>query len=87
MIGTFTLLLAAHLLADFSLQNDWLIARKKQLPYLLGHILIVGASAALLLGGTPWLLLALLVATHLLMDAIKLFRSFQGSIEQPLKIF
>jgi hypothetical protein len=69
----FTLLLAAHLLADFPLQNDWLIARKKRPPFLVGHALVVGATAALLLGGTPWLLLALLVFTHLLMDAIKVY--------------
>lgn len=72
MIETFVILLAAHLLADFPLQPNWLIARKRQLPWLAGHALAVALTAAVLLGTLHWPLLLILVATHTLMDAVKL---------------
>ena len=72
MIETFVLLLTAYLLANFVLQPEWLVARKRQLPYFAGHLLVVGLTASLLLGGLPWTLLAILVATHGVMDVVKL---------------
>ncbi|MEM9385064.1 MAG: DUF3307 domain-containing protein [Pseudomonadota bacterium] len=73
MIETCVLLLAAHLLADFPLQPNWLIERKRQFPFLLGHIVVVALTAGALLGTLHWPLLAILVATHTLMDAVKLY--------------
>lgn len=73
VIETCLLLLAAHLLADFPLQPDWLIERKRQLPYLIGHLLIVAVTAGALLGTPHWPLLGILVGTHALMDAVKLY--------------
>ena len=70
---TFIMLLAAHLLADFTLQPDALIKRKRNVLYLGLHMLIVAGVAVLILGGFPWLLLGILVVTHLIMDAIKVY--------------
>jgi hypothetical protein len=73
MADTLLALIAAHLLADFPLQTGWILQRKRSPLGLLLHIAIVAAVTAVLLGGTPWLLLAILVATHLFMDAIKVY--------------
>lgn len=72
MPETFLLLFAAHLLADFPLQPDWIIRRKRRPGFFLLHVAMVGGVAALLLGGLPLELLALLIASHAAMDAIKL---------------
>ena len=73
MYETLLALLVAHLVADFPLQPDWMIRRKRN-PAVLGlHVLIVAAIAALALGGWPTTLLAILVGTHLAMDAIKVY--------------
>ncbi|MEO0974531.1 MAG: DUF3307 domain-containing protein [Pseudomonadota bacterium] len=73
MIETIVLLLAAHLLADFPLQPAWLIERKRQLPYLTGHVLVVAITGGVLLGAVHWPLLLILVASHTLMDVVKLY--------------
>jgi len=73
MMETFLALLTAHLLADFPLQPGWMIQRKKH-PAVLGlHIVLVGGVAILTLGGWPVTLLVILVVTHLVMDAIKVY--------------
>ncbi|HVS78274.1 MAG TPA: DUF3307 domain-containing protein [Steroidobacteraceae bacterium] len=70
---TFLALLAAHLVADFPLQPVWLVRRKKN-PAVLGlHAALVGGLAALILGGWPAELLLILVATHAVMDAVKVY--------------
>jgi hypothetical protein len=71
MDDTLLALIAAHLVADFAFQPEWLLRRKRNWAVLLLHTLIVVATAALFLGGTPWRLLAILAVTHLIMDAIK----------------
>lgn len=71
MLDTFLALLTAHLIADFPLQSDWLLAHKKNPLVLLLHIVLVTAAAALLLGALSLPLLAILAVTHLAMDAIK----------------
>jgi len=73
MADTLLALIAAHLIADFPLQSDWLLRHKKNPAVLLLHILIVAGTAALLLGGMPWRLLAILAGTHLLVDAVKVY--------------
>src|SRR5690348_10723114 len=73
MMETFLALLTAHLIADFPLQPGWMILRKKH-PAILGlHIMLVGGVAILTLGDWPVTLLVILVATHLVMDAIKVY--------------
>ncbi|WP_084395642.1 DUF3307 domain-containing protein [Henriciella aquimarina] len=73
MAETFVALLCAHLLADFPLQPDRLIRHKHRPAVLLGHALIVLVAAIVLLGGVPLLPLAILLATHAAMDAVKVY--------------
>ena len=70
---TFLALLTAHLLADFPLQPAWMIQHKKH-PAVLGlHIALVGGVAIATLGDWPAALLVILMMTHLVMDAIKVY--------------
>lgn len=70
---TFLALLSAHLLADFPLQPNWMVRRKRN-PAVLGlHIALVGAVAIVTLGRLPLTLLLILVTTHAVMDAIKVY--------------
>lgn len=73
MTETFIALLAAHLIGDFPLQPVALIRRKRNPLILAGHVLIMLALAILALGSAPPLLLTILIATHLLMDAVKVW--------------
>ncbi len=73
MLSTFLALITAHLIADFPLQSDWLLARKHNPAVLLLHSLIVAAVVVCLLGATPWPLIAILASTHLVIDAIKVY--------------
>ena len=66
-------LIAAHLIADFPAQSNWMIARKQNLLFLLAHILIVAVVTIVLLGSFPPILLAILIGTHLAMDAVKVY--------------
>jgi hypothetical protein len=75
MIETFTALLTGHLLADFLLQTDWLIARKRKWPFLLLHVAIVSVATAVTIGA--WTLaagevIALVTVTHLVLDYLKI---------------
>ncbi len=71
MLETFVALLLAHLVADFLLQNDWMVARKKEPGALLLHTAIVLITAQAALGRVDaWEPLAL-AGAHLLIDAIK----------------
>lgn len=80
MIATFTALLFAHVLADFLLQTDWLVANKRKPQVLLLHGLIVLVTLQLALGSvTAWPLLAL-AAAHLVIDAIKTFATGNSGI-------
>lgn len=73
MAETFLVLLAAHLVADFPLQPDWMIRRKNRPQFLVLHVVIVGIVAVLFLAAWPAKLLAILLATHLAMDAVKAY--------------
>ena len=73
MLDTLLALTAAHLIADFPLQSDWMLARKKNPLVLALHIAVLIGVTILLLGSVPPLLLAILAATHLVMDAIKVY--------------
>jgi Protein of unknown function (DUF3307) len=73
MYETLLALSVAHLVADFPLQPDWMIRRKRNPAVLVLHGLVVTATAALALGGWPAEVLLILVGTHLVMDAIKVY--------------
>jgi Protein of unknown function (DUF3307) len=73
MLETLTMLLVAHLVADFPLQPDWMIRRKRQPAILALHGLVVLAMAVLALGSWPTEVLLILLGTHLAMDAVKVY--------------
>jgi len=73
LLETAVALICAHLLADFVTQTDWMIEHKKR-PWVMGlHIAFVGGWAALLLGLVDVPLLLVLIASHALMDMIKVW--------------
>lgn len=75
MISTFTALLAAHLLADFILQTEWLVARKGKFAYLSLHVLMVAIAAALAIGAQTLVAafaIGVIAATHMALDYVKL---------------
>jgi hypothetical protein len=51
-----------------------MLQRKKKPLILVLHTVIVVGLAALLLGAAPWRLVAVLAGTHLIMDAVKVYR-------------
>lgn len=70
---TFAALLFAHVLADFVLQNNWMVANKRKPQVLLLHGVIVLVALQITVGSvTAWPLLALAVA-HIGIDIIKVF--------------
>lgn len=85
MLDTMIALLAAHLIADFVLQPDWMIARKRHLLVLVLHIAIVTGLSALLLGRLDTVVLGVVAATHLVMDAAKLWVLFPARAEAELR--
>lgn len=75
MYETFVALLAAHLVSDFVLQHDWMVANKRKTWVLALHVLIVGACTAIALGARDWtamIAVAIVLVTHLVIDAIKI---------------
>jgi hypothetical protein len=73
MSETFLALLAAHLVADFPLQPGWLVRHKRN-PAVLGlHAVAVSVVTILAIGTWPTALLLILVTTHLVMDAVKVY--------------
>lgn len=73
MIETATALLLGHVLGDFVLQTDAMVARKAEPRILLLHVGIVAAVTWLALGFAlaPWLI-ALIAVSHVAVDAAKL---------------
>lgn len=73
MFETFTALLLAHVLADFILQTDGMVARKKHPNVLLLHGVIVLVTAQVALGRVDaWEPLAL-AAAHIVIDIVKAY--------------
>lgn len=70
MLHTALALLLAHLLADFVLQTNAMVAYKKKPAVFALHIVIVAATSLVLLGGA-WKLVLLIAAAHLVVDAVK----------------
>lgn len=73
MPSTFAALLTAHLLADFILQTKWMVARKRHFWVLVLHVAVVTLASYLLLGTLHWAILLVILQTHFIMDAIKVY--------------
>ena len=71
MFETFTGLLLAHALADFTCQTDWINANKAKPYVLLLHRVIVWVTAHAAPGQTYAPVLAALTVAHIVIDAIK----------------
>ncbi len=76
MIETFTALLLAHVLADFTLQSDWINRNKAHAGVLLLHGAIVLACAQAMTGQIAAPALLGLAGAHLVIDAIKVWGRF-----------
>jgi hypothetical protein len=73
MIETAAALIFAHFLADFVFQTDWIIANKRNLGGFTAHVIAVALASWACLGFPPvFLPLAILVASHALLDVAKL---------------
>lgn len=77
MIATIIALLFAHVLADFALQTNWMIAHKDKAQGFLAHAAVVALTAWAALGFGDPLAIAVLVAAHMAIDAIKTFGGFR----------
>ena len=65
-------LFSAHILGDFLLQTDAWVKRKKYLPVLLKHVLVLGVLSYVLVGILrAWQLALVVFISHALIDAIK----------------
>lgn len=71
------LLLAAHLIADFSLQSaDWAEKKTQKLRYLVGHVLVYAIVLAIVTllcipGDAAWVAFAIIVVSHFFIDWIR----------------
>ncbi|MEM8957522.1 MAG: DUF3307 domain-containing protein [Pseudomonadota bacterium] len=72
MAQTFAALLLAHVIADFLLQPDWMVRRKREPAVLLAHIGVVGGLSLACLGGA-WPVALGVAAAHLVIDAVKVW--------------
>jgi hypothetical protein len=70
-----SLLVAGHMLGDFVLQTQWMIARKHLASGLLAHVLVVAIAQLVLLipffGAAALMAVAAIAAAHLLLDVSK----------------
>jgi hypothetical protein len=73
MLETLLALLAAHLVADFVLQTDWVIDHKRRWWGMALHIAGVAVMTSLAIGRFDPIVLALIVGSHLVMDLVKTF--------------
>lgn len=72
MITTVALLIAAHFIADFLLQPDWLAKRKRNLPWMALHGVIHALAAYLVRHSwSYWQLPLAIFLVHVLIDAVK----------------
>ncbi len=71
MLDTLMLLIVGHLVGDFVLQTGGMVKRKRNVWVLLGHVALVTAACAVMLGGLPVVVLVVLFISHLAIDAAK----------------
>lgn len=74
MFETAVALFCGHLLADFVFQTNWIVQHKKRAEVMALHVFIVVALTAVCLGSLNPLVLGVVLATHLAMDLIKVWR-------------
>jgi hypothetical protein len=72
MWETFLAILTAHLIGDFVLQSNWMIAHKQQWWVLLIHVSIVSIITGLLLGSLNMTILLVIFFSHWVFDWIKI---------------
>jgi len=73
MIETFVALTFAHVMADYVLQNGWMVAHKRNPGVLLAHAAIVLALSMAAIGRVDAPALLILAGAHLAIDAIKTY--------------
>ncbi|MFC2969137.1 DUF3307 domain-containing protein [Acidimangrovimonas pyrenivorans] len=78
MIETVTALLVAHVLADFVLQTDGMIANKRAPQVLLLHIAIVLVLSQAAIGQVAAPAVLALAGAHLVIDLVKIFATKSG---------
>lgn len=76
----FLALALAHLVADFPLQTDWMVANKRQWRAMGAHIGVVAITTSIALGGAHWAVWAAIVISHFVIDWIKTRYAGQGLI-------
>jgi len=85
MIETAIALLAAHVLADFLLQFDWIIQEKRKPGRFLAHVGIVVVVSLILLGAwssSGLMAVAIIGISHAAIDACKLWQSDKAWVRQ-----
>lgn len=78
MFETATVLYAAHLLADFVFQTDWMVARKRQPGVFALHIAVVVALTAALAGTLSPVPLLIIAVAHAGLDLFKQSQNARG---------
>lgn len=68
MMETFVALLTAHVVADFIGQTQWMVSNKTRWTGLAAHGVWVAGAIIVIFGGIPWVILALVIPTHLILD-------------------
>jgi hypothetical protein len=85
MIETAIVLFAAHVLADFLLQIDWIIKNKRKTRGFLAHVAVVAVTTLVLLGAwssISLLAVAVVVLSHAVIDAAKLWQANQHWVKK-----
>ena len=72
LLETLIALTSAHLVADFVLQSDAMVKRKREPLVLSAHIAIVTGITVIALGWFAWPIILWIALTHLTMDLIKI---------------
>jgi len=78
MIETFTALLLAHAVADFTAQTNWIHRNKRNFGVMLVHGAIVLVTAQLVLGQVARPEILVLAVVHLTIDCLKTYGGFRG---------
>lgn len=78
MIATFTALLFAHILADFTLQTSGMVKHKRHAGIMAVHMAIVLITAQITIGQIAAPEILALGAAHLIIDCIKTYGGFRN---------
>ncbi|MGJ3231544.1 MAG: DUF3307 domain-containing protein [Oceanicaulis sp.] len=89
MLETFLTLLAAHMVADFLLQFDWVIRNKRKPAVFAFHAAVVGVTALMALGvwteswAEGFMAAVLVTAAHAAIDAVKTWGRVPQAFARP----